>query len=142
MVLIVSRSKLVLDFALTMHFFHLAVAYLYSGTLPGHTAWWIAMGVSSACATVLGTYACRWRELRPISFGSGTGAGANGSAPSGGGGCEGSHQELLAGETGGSGGAEDDLEWGYSRGRGRGRGRDEEGDYEMVAGVRRERRDD
>lgn len=77
---------------------------------------------SSALTIVGGTYACRWRELRPINFGGG-GGGASGTAdPS----------SLENGTAGGSGGDEDDDVGGFSRGRGRGRGRDGAGDYEMV----------
>lgn len=133
MVLIVIRSKLVLDFALTTHFIHLLVASLYTGQLPRNLFWWITMVVSSAAGVGLGIWGCQYRELRPVFFGGGGGGGgggghgklnANGSA--GGGNGEGS-----------SGGAADgvpagDEEQGFSRGRGRGRGRDGVGEYEMV----------
>lgn len=55
--------------------------------------------------TSLGVWACQWRELRPINFGSKT-------------------------TTGQQSGADDGV--GESRGRGRGRGRDGAGEYEMV----------
>jgi hypothetical protein len=55
--------------------------------------------------TSLGVWACQWRELRPINFGSKTPA-----------------RSLPAVED----------EGGESRGRGRGRGRDGAGEYEMV----------
>jgi hypothetical protein len=59
---------------------------------------------SAAIMTSLGVWACQWRELRPINFGSKPPA----------------RQQP----------AED--EGGESRGRGRGRGRDGAGEYEMV----------
>lgn len=129
MVMIVIRSKLVLDFALTTHFIHLVVVSLYTGQLPRNVFWWVAMAVSSAAGVALGVWGCQYRELRPVFFGGGgigggaTGAGnsnnnANGSAAGGG---EGSSQA-----------ADGDEEQGFSRGRGRGRGRDGAGEYEMM----------
>jgi hypothetical protein len=56
--------------------------------------------------TSLGVWACQWRELRPINFGSKTVVRQGASA------------------------VEEDT--GESRGRGRGRGRDGAGEYEMV----------
>ncbi|KAJ2896111.1 hypothetical protein MKZ38_005866 [Zalerion maritima] len=131
MVLIVGRSKLVLDFALTIHFIHLIVVYLCSDGLPRNTAWWVTMGISSAAATILGMWGCRWRELRPIAFGGNGNGGnaANGSASVGGA----PEAGILADE----GNREEDLEQGYSKGRGRGRGRDGGGEYEMLFEVER-----
>lgn len=143
MVLIVIRSKLVLDFALTTHFIHLVVVSLYTGQLPRHLFWWLTMAVSSAFGVALGIWGCQYRELRPVFFGGGGGGGggggangaqlssshnANGSVGGGGGGN---------GEGGSGGGAAEgippgDEEQGFSRGRGRGRGRDGVGEYEMV----------
>lgn len=133
MVLIVIRSKLVLDFALTTHFIHLVNVSLFSGQLPRHFFWYVTMAVSSAVGVALGIWGCQYRELRPVFFGGQQGSGgggggaqstANGSAGPGG-----------IGE-GGSGAADGvsagDEEQGFSRGRGRGRGRDGAGDYEMV----------
>ena len=125
-VLIVIRSKLVLDFALTVHFLHLLVVSLYTGQIPRNASWWAAMALSSGLAVMLGMWGCRYRELRPISFGGSGGgnAAANGAAGNG----EGSSN---AGGEGGSG-TQGDEEQGFSRGRGRGRGRDGAGEYEMV----------
>ncbi|KAK3305849.1 integral membrane protein S linking to the trans Golgi network-domain-containing protein [Chaetomium strumarium] len=118
-VILIGRSKLVLDFALSLHAIHLVIVTLYSGQLPRHTAWWISMAAASAVSVALATWGCRYRELRPISFGGGGAASATG----GNGGEHGNHD-------GGEGG--DDEEQGFSRGRGRGRGRDGAGEYEMV----------
>lgn len=140
MVLIVIRSKLVLDFALTTHFIHLLIATLYTGQLPRNLFWWITMVVSSAVGVGLGVWGCQYRELRPVFFGGGGG---------GGGGGAGGHSKLNAngsaetgngeGPSGGGGGGSaadgvpaGDEEQGFSRGRGRGRGRDGVGEYEMV----------
>ncbi|KAH7029098.1 integral membrane protein S linking to the trans Golgi network-domain-containing protein [Microdochium trichocladiopsis] len=127
MVLIVSRSKLILDFAITLHFIHLVIVTLSSGLVPRTAFWWGTMVASCAVTTVGGTYGCRWRELQPINFGGrSTGAtNANGTAG------DGSSRE-LGGSPGGAGDSHGDEEMGFSRGRGRGRGRDGGGEYEMV----------
>ncbi|XXH01418.1 hypothetical protein Hte_007778 [Hypoxylon texense] len=128
MVTLIGRSKLVLDFALTLHFVHLVVVTLYTGLVPRNVAWWLTMAASSAVAVSGGTYGCRWRELRPISFG---GNGGNGG---GGGGRNTGNAEggADAAATQNGGAAPGDEEMGFSRGRGRGRGRDGAGEYEMV----------
>lgn len=133
MVLIVIRSKLVLDFALTTHFLHLVTVSLVSGQVPRHFFWYVTMAASSAVGVALGIWGCQYRELRPVFFGGqqgggGAGAGsqntANGSAGGGGNG---------EGSSGAADGiAPGDEEQGFSRGRGRGRGRDGAGEYEMV----------
>lgn len=105
--LLIARSKLVLDFALTIHFVHLVVTSLYTHAVPSNLFWWALQMCSASLMTSLGVWACQWRELRPISFG-------------GKGGSSGARQQ-------GNGPGEDDA-----RGRGRGRGRDGAGEYEMV----------
>jgi hypothetical protein len=67
----VVRSKLVPDFALTVHFIHLVLTSLYSRSVPYSLFWWSVQGASAAIMTVLGVWSCQWRELRPISFGFG-----------------------------------------------------------------------
>ena len=117
---LISRSKLVPDFALTLHFIHLIVVSLYSHAVPTNALWWILQFCSAAFMTTLGIYSCRWRELRPINFGGS--AVSEGSNAAGGGNTQ----------TGDGRTQEEDEEQGYSRGRGRGRGRDGGGAYEMV----------
>jgi hypothetical protein len=107
----IHRSKLVLDFALTVHFIHLVITSLYSGSIPQNLLWWSLQIVSAVGMTLGGTAACQWIELRPMSFG-GT-----------------STQVTTGGETAP---VEGDEEQGFGRGRGRGRGRDGAGEYEMV----------
>ncbi|PYI07484.1 hypothetical protein BO78DRAFT_89636 [Aspergillus sclerotiicarbonarius CBS 121057] len=113
LLLLVSRSKLIPDFALTLHFVHLIATTLYSHSVPANWLWWGLQGASAAFMTFLGIWACRWRELQPISFGGiggGTSTGgAGGSAAGGGGG------ETQAGE-------EESFSFSLSTGRGRGRG--------------------
>ncbi|KAI6380635.1 hypothetical protein MCOR25_001571 [Pyricularia grisea] len=120
--LIVARSKLVPDFAISLHAIHLIVTTFYTGRVPRSPFWWLTMAASSAAAVGLGMWGCQYRELRPMFFGGGRSS-AN---ASGGGNGEGSS---TAG--GGTDGPEDE-EHGFSRGRGRGRGRDSRGEYEMM----------
>ncbi|SPO07590.1 related to multi copy suppressor SYS1 [Cephalotrichum gorgonifer] len=111
-VMLVTRSKLVPDFALTTHFIHLVVCTFYTGMLPRNAMWWGSMAASSAVAVGLGVWGCQYRELQPISFG-------------------GSRRDVEtgAGDAEGALGSQDE-EGGL--GRGRGRGRDGAGEYEMV----------
>ncbi|KAL1875947.1 hypothetical protein VTK73DRAFT_9658 [Phialemonium thermophilum] len=123
-VMLVMRSKLVLDFALTLHAIHLLVVTLYTRRLPRNAMWWATMAASSAVSVTLGIWGCRYRELKPISFGGGGGGtvnGGNGEGSNRGGPSSG--EEL---------GIDGDEELGFSRGRGRGRWRDGGGEYEMV----------
>ncbi|KAK9441737.1 Protein SYS1 [Metarhizium brunneum] len=131
-VVLIARSKLVPDFALTIHLLHLVFTTLYARSLPRHSMWWMTMMASAAVAVALGMWGCRYRELQPVFFGGGRILGSN-SAP-----AAASHGQVAAeeGQAGlddddddGRGGAEDD---GFSRGRGRGRGKDGAGEYEMV----------
>ena len=105
--LLIARSKLVLDFALTIHFIHLVVTSLYSHAIPTNLFWWALQICSATVMTSLGVWACQWRELRPINFGSKPAA-RTANHP-----------------------VEDDGV-GETRGRGRGKGRDGAGEYEMV----------
>ncbi|KAF4594953.1 SYS1-related integral membrane protein [Ophiocordyceps camponoti-floridani] len=68
-VVLVARSKLVVDFAVTVHFLHLVFTTVYAGALPSHSMWWLAMASSSATAIALATWGCRYRELQPVFFG-------------------------------------------------------------------------
>ena len=63
--------------------------------------------------TFLGVWVCRYRELRPISFGGGAARTAQ--------------QEQAVVE-----GRDEEAGFAAGRGRGRGRGRDGAGEYEMV----------
>ncbi|EHK44618.1 uncharacterized protein TrAtP1_008286 [Trichoderma atroviride] len=88
MVVLVARSKLVPDFALTIHFLHLLFTCLYTRSLPRHSMWWFTMLASSATAVGLGMWGCRYRELQPVFFlggrilGSGTSGPTNNTARS------------------------------------------------------------
>lgn len=109
LLLFVSRSKLVPDFALTLHFLHLIATVLYSHSVPANLLWWGLQFASAAMMTFLGMWACQHRELQPIAFG-GLGGSSN---------------------TGSSSQAADDGQPESSFGRGRGRDRSQADEYEM-----------
>lgn len=68
-VLVHARSKLVLDFSLTLHFLHLVIISLHDHEIPRSWLWWGLQATSTTLMVSVGTWACRWRELRPIPFG-------------------------------------------------------------------------
>ncbi|KHO02088.1 Integral membrane protein SYS1-related protein [Metarhizium album ARSEF 1941] len=128
MVVLIARSKLVPDFALTMHLLHLVFTALYTRSLPRHSMWWMTMMASAAVAVALGVWGCRYRELQPVFFAGGRILGSNsGSAPAA---ASNSHVAAEEGRARPEHG--DDGDDGFPRGRGRGRGKDGAGEYEMV----------
>lgn len=80
LLLFVSRSKLVPDFALTIHFLHLVATILYTHSLPANLLWWALQCASAAMMTFLGMWACQRRELKPIAFGGLGGSSQTGSS--------------------------------------------------------------
>ncbi|KAM4064573.1 integral membrane protein S linking to the trans golgi network domain-containing protein [Hirsutella rhossiliensis] len=117
-VVLVARSKLVPDFALTVHFLHLVLTTLYSRVLPRNYMWWIAMLASAAVAVSFGMWGCRYRELQPVFFGGGRILGSRAAAAE-----QGENAPPLDA---------DDADPGFASGSGRGRGPDGAGAYEMV----------
>ncbi|KAL0936976.1 uncharacterized protein CTRU02_209192 [Colletotrichum truncatum] len=122
-IILISRSKLVPDFALTLHGLHLVISSVYTGRVPRNTMWWGTMATSAAICVALAIWGSRYRELKPISFGGHAASASTANAP----------------EAQQNGAAADEEEGvGFSRGRGRGRGRDGEAGYEMVGIERRD----
>lgn len=93
LLLLIARSKLVPDFAITIHFNHLVITSLYARSLPTNWLWWALQAASAALMIFGGVWSCRWRELRPISFGTGDPGG-------GGGGPKRGEYEMVAREEG------------------------------------------
>lgn len=114
LLLLVSRSKLIPDFALTIHFIHLVVTSVYTPGLPTNLLWWSLQACSAAFMTSMGIWACQWRELRPMAFG------------------KPKETPALPPESAGDMEVEE-ASMGFGRGRGRGKGRDGTGEYEMVS---------
>ncbi|CCH43142.1 putative membrane protein [Wickerhamomyces ciferrii] len=68
MTVIVGRSKLAWDFALTIHLINLIIVWIYSGSFPGNLVWWIVQILSCIILVSLGTWSTRWKELRETFF--------------------------------------------------------------------------
>lgn len=66
--LIVGRSKLAWDFAVTVHIINLLVVWFYSGKFPTSTLWWCLQVLSASLLVALSTYLTRWSELRTTFF--------------------------------------------------------------------------
>lgn len=66
--IIVGRSKLAWDFALTVHVINLIVVQLYSGKFPTSMLWWCLQILSGILLVTLSTYSTRWNELRTTFF--------------------------------------------------------------------------
>ncbi|CCD26783.1 Sys1p NDAI_0I02140 [Naumovozyma dairenensis CBS 421] len=64
---IVGRSKLAWDFAITIHAINFIVVYVYSGKLPSFS-WFFLQFLSSLILIFLGTWTTRWKELRETFF--------------------------------------------------------------------------
>ena len=135
LLLLIARSKLVPDFALTLHGLHLLATSLYARALPTGVFWWGLQLASAALMTFLGVWACQWRELRPLSFGGAAATGPKAKmtpalAPGVGPGHEdeedGDEEEVETGAQNG-GGLGLSRMWGALRGKDGGKG-----EYEMV----------
>ncbi len=113
--LLIARSKLVPDFALTIHFVNLLITSVYTRAIPLNPYWWFIQASSAALMIALGIWACQWRELKPMAFGGAGGA------------RKGKNKEATNGHVPDAEGGE-----GFVTGSGRGRGRDGAGAYEMV----------
>ncbi|KAG5932221.1 hypothetical protein E4U53_001427 [Claviceps sorghi] len=126
-VILVARSKLVLDFALTLHVLHLVFTTLYTHSLPAHSMWWMTMASSTAVSVALGMWGCRHRELQSVFFGGSRilGSGSRTNHP-------GAAEQGQSGSCIEGGCDDDGDDAGFSRGRGRGRGKDGNGEYELA----------
>lgn len=112
--LLIARSKLVPDFALTIHLINLIITSLYTRRLPSNVSWWMLQILSSVLMISLGMWACQWRELRPMAFGGK------------------SKQQAEPGAVENGHPPETDDGAGFEMGSGRAGGRDGAGAYEMV----------
>ncbi|KAF0506717.1 integral membrane protein [Gigaspora margarita] len=77
LVRIVQRARLVLDFSLTLHFFHLLITSYYSGQLPTTFIWW-ALNVITCCIMIFGgELYCMRKEMEPILLNEDSGEGSS-----------------------------------------------------------------
>lgn len=74
---VVGRSKMALDFTLTLHGIHLVVCWCVAGKFPASRLWWGLQVLSVLLMVLLGTWTTQWRELRATFFE----PGAEGSLP-------------------------------------------------------------
>lgn len=125
-VALIARSKLVPDFALTMHALHLVFTALYTRSLPRHALWYAAMLASAAVSVALGTWGCRYRELQPVFFGGGRILGNHAAPRASGSGAGGRDEEQGLVEDGA----------GHGHGRGRTRSKGEEYEMDQLEGKR------
>lgn len=68
LVIVVGRSKLATDFALTLHGINLVVVIAYSKNFPRSWLWWLLQLVSAGFTVYAGVWASQWRELRKTFF--------------------------------------------------------------------------
>lgn len=66
--IIVGRSKLAWDFAITVHIINLIVAWVYTSKFPTSVLWWCLQVLSGVMLVTLSTYSTRWKELRTTFF--------------------------------------------------------------------------
>ncbi|KAK6455357.1 integral membrane protein S linking to the trans Golgi network-domain-containing protein [Scheffersomyces xylosifermentans] len=66
--IIVGRSKLAWDFAVTVHIINLLVVWFYTGKFPTSVLWWCLQVLSAVLLVALSTYSTRWKELRTTFF--------------------------------------------------------------------------
>lgn len=64
---IVGRSKLAWDFAITIHAINLVVVWTHTGLFPS-LAWFVLQFLSTLILVFLGTWFTRWRELKDTFF--------------------------------------------------------------------------
>ncbi|KAI9472374.1 MAG: integral membrane protein S linking to the trans Golgi network-domain-containing protein [Benjaminiella poitrasii] len=62
---IVQRAKLILDYVLTFHFWHLVGCWCLT-KFPTQGTWWLLQLVTVAVMTFGGEWACMHREMKPI----------------------------------------------------------------------------
>ncbi|ODV91501.1 hypothetical protein CANCADRAFT_71760 [Tortispora caseinolytica NRRL Y-17796] len=67
---VVRRSRLILDFTLTTYILAILVCCLFSGAAPASVAYWAIQVADIAISLLLGTWAARQYELRDEFFGS------------------------------------------------------------------------
>lgn len=67
--IIVGRSKLAWDFAITIHIINLIVVWIFTKKFPTSILWWCLQIISGVILLTLSTYLTRWKELRTTFFG-------------------------------------------------------------------------
>ena len=68
MVLLIQRAKLILDFSVTLHVYHLLFTTYYSGHIPTSFLWWTLNVTTCTIMTLGGEWACMRKEMEPIAL--------------------------------------------------------------------------
>ncbi|VDP81750.1 unnamed protein product [Echinostoma caproni] len=79
---LVRRTKQCLDFACTVHFWHLIFCILFTRTVPRSILWWVANVFSVVISTVMGEILCMRSELKVIPLSSARATGSSSSSTS------------------------------------------------------------
>ncbi|KHJ81672.1 hypothetical protein OESDEN_18640 [Oesophagostomum dentatum] len=66
---VVQRAKQCLDFACTIHAFHLLFVVIYNHALPTQLLWWAVQIGSIGVCTLLGEHLCMQAESQEIKLG-------------------------------------------------------------------------
>jgi len=66
---VVKRTKLCLDFAATVHIFHLVTCWMYNTHFPTSLSWWLSNVVSIIIMTVVGEFLCMRTDMQEIPLG-------------------------------------------------------------------------
>ncbi|KAI8586879.1 integral membrane protein S linking to the trans Golgi network-domain-containing protein, partial [Geranomyces variabilis] len=66
LVILVGRSRLCVDFSVTLHFLHLLATSAYSRGVPRNLWWWVVMMLSMVGVAVGGEKLCLRKEMEPI----------------------------------------------------------------------------
>ncbi|KAJ3164032.1 hypothetical protein HDU88_005685 [Geranomyces variabilis] len=66
LLIIVERSRLCVDFSVTLHFLHLLATSVYSRGVPRNLWWWVVMMLSMLGVAVGGEKLCLRKEMQPI----------------------------------------------------------------------------
>lgn len=64
--IIVCKARQCLDFACTLHFWHILITCIYNMTLPTQFNWWLLQLISIIICTVIGEYLCMQKETLEI----------------------------------------------------------------------------
>ncbi|KAI8818135.1 integral membrane protein S linking to the trans Golgi network-domain-containing protein [Fimicolochytrium jonesii] len=65
---LVQRAKLCLDFSTTLHFLHLVITSLYTGSLPRSFLWWLTVICTLLIMAMGGEHLCMQKEMEPIAI--------------------------------------------------------------------------
>lgn len=77
---VLQRAKSCLDFAFTLHFWHLVLVIVYNTQFPLQLTWWLLQLISVTICTVVGEFFCMRKESEEIQLSGTNGQQSNRSA--------------------------------------------------------------